>query len=177
MPPQRKFAQAEWERRFLLRSNPEDMHATRIRHIVDRYIDGTTLRLRYQRDSDGGAAYKLTQKLGEGASGAFQGLITTIYMTAEEYAVFASLPARQLAKTRYSVPPFGIDVFERELKGLTMAEAEFNSADEAAELRVPPFFIHDVSSDPRFTGARLARATRQELNEWLAEFGIKLNLA
>jgi hypothetical protein len=35
--------------------------------------------------------------------------------------------------------------------------------------------VHEVSDDLRFTGGRLATASRQELEAWLAEHGVKLN--
>ena len=172
LPGEHKFARPEWERRFLLARLPENERIVRVRQIVDRYFDGTTLRLRRRQDSDGKLAFRLTQKLPQGARDAFQGLITTIELAEQEYDILASLPSRVLIKTRYSVPPFGIDVFEGELSGLVMAEAEFESLEQAAALRLPPFLTGEVSTDPRFTGARLAAATRQELKEWLAEFGL-----
>jgi CYTH domain-containing protein len=175
MPSEAKYARIEWERRFLVGRFPPDAHVTAVRRIIDRYIEGTTLRLRGQTDSAGNARFKLTQKLPRLEGGAQQGLITTMYLTAAEYEVFASLPAREIAKTRHSVPSFGVDVFEGELDGLVMAEAEFNSAAEATALALPSFVLHEVSSDVRFTGGRLATASRDELAQWLAAYGISLN--
>ena len=99
--------------------------------------------------------FKLTQKVPARASGAQQGLITTIYLTGDEFRVFAQLSAKRLSKTRYSVPPFGIDVFEGKLEGLLLAEAEFDSAAEADALTLPSFILGEVSADNRFTGGQL----------------------
>ena len=126
-------------------------------------------------DSDGHTVFKLTQKLGDQVDGARQGLITTVYLTNVEFGVLAKLPAKVLTKTRHSVPPFGIDVFDGVLSGLVLAEAEFNSVAEAAALALPSFIGHKVSDDPRFTGGHLVTASRQELENWLAQHGIKLN--
>jgi len=175
MPAEQKYARIEWERRFLLARFPHGAVVTRVRRISDRYIEGTTLRLRQQSDSDGHTVFKLTQKLGDQADGARQGLITTVYLTNVEFGVLAKLPAKVLTKTRHSVPPFGIDVFDGVLSGLVLAEAEFNSAAEAAALALPSFIGHEVSEDPRFTGGHLVTASRQELENWLAQHGIKLN--
>jgi CYTH domain-containing protein len=175
MPRHSKYARIEWERRFLLDRFPYEASVIRVRRISDRYIEGTTLRLRQQSDGAGEIVFKLTQKLGEGAVGAQQGLITTMYLTKEEFCVLAKLPARVLTKTRHSVPPFGIDVFEGVLSGLVLAEAEISSAAEASALAVPSFVVHEVSDDLRFTGGRLVTASRQELEAWLAEHGVKLN--
>jgi CYTH domain-containing protein len=175
MPAEQKYARIEWERRFLLDHFPRDAVVTRVRRISDRYIEGTTLRLRQQSDSHGPTVFKLTQKLGDKADGARQGLITSMYLTNVEFSVLANLPAKGLTKTRHSVPPFGIDMFDGVLTGLVLAEAEFNSPEEAAALELPPFIGHEVSEDPRFTGGYLATASRRKLENWLAQYGIKLN--
>jgi len=170
----RKYARIERERRFVLDGFPSGLNVVRTRHIKDRYIDGTTLRLRQQSDDDGSTAFKLTQKVPSPANGAQQGFITTIYLTQDEFAIVAQLSAKPLSKTRYSVPPFGIDVFEDVLEGLVLAEAEFESAREADALMLPSFIVREVSDDNRFTGGQLARASRADIQLWLSQYRIKL---
>ena len=158
-----KYARVEWERRFLLEHFPPDATVTQVRRIIDRYVEGTSLRLRRQFDAEGNTVLKLSQKLRSEASGARQGLITTMYLKEDEFALLSTLPARILTKTRHSIPPFGVDVFEGELQGLIMAEAEFNSAAEASELKLQPFIACEVSDDVRFAGGSLVRReTRSE---------------
>jgi CYTH domain-containing protein len=166
-----KYAKVEWERRFLLDRFPAEARVTRVRRITDRYIEGTRLRLRQQGENKTHIVFKLTQKLAGRTSGARQGLITTMYITKEEFDVLAKLPAKLLSKTRHSVPPFGIDVFEGELHGLIMAEAEFNSDEEAAGLTLPSFIRHEVTDDLRFRGGSLVSASQNDLREWVAEYG------
>ena len=175
MPPAHKYSRIERERRFLLDQFPNHVNAVRVRRISDRYIDGTTLRLREQSEDGVPTMFKLTQKLPVRASGAQQGWITTIHLTGEEFCVFTQLSAKRLSKTRYSVPPFGIDVFEGALEGLLLAEAEFDSESDAEALPVPSFALREVSSDERFTGGELVRASRQEMRACLLEFGIRLD--
>jgi CYTH domain-containing protein len=170
-----RFARSEWERRFLLEQLPADTFTADVRQILDRYIAGTRLRLRRTRDAHGTLAFKLTQKLDDTAHGALQGQLTTIYLVEEEYKVLENLPASNLEKTRYSIPPFGIDVFEGKLAGLVLAEAEFSSAEEAAALDLPAFLSEEVTSDRRFTGGSLAAVGRRQLTELLREFGINLS--
>ena len=177
MLPLSKYARIEWERRFLLSSFPSREKVIRTRRISDRYIEGTRLRLRWQNDDDEKPVFKLTQKIAGGTVRGQQGLITTMYLTDDEFNVLATLPAKQLTKVRHSVPPFGIDVFEGVLSGLVLAEAEFNSADEASALALPSFIVCEVSDDARFTGGSLVRASREELANWLTEYGIGLNLS
>lgn len=168
-----KYDRVERERRFILDRFPIEVNTVRTRHITDRYINHTRLRLRHQLDDDGSGVFKLTQKIPLPGDGAQQGFITNMYLTAEEFRTLAHLPAKQLKKTRYSVPPFGIDVFEDSLAGLVLAEAEFDSASDADALLLPSFLVHEVSADPRFTGGSLAHASRQEIQAWLLEYGIQ----
>jgi CYTH domain-containing protein len=174
MPPEHKYAKIERERRFLLTQFPNDVNVIRTRRILDRYIDGTTLRLRKLIDDDGSTAFKLTQKIPARDSGGQQGLIVTMYLTAAEFGVFEQLPAHTLTKTRHSVPPFGIDIFDGELAGLLLAEAEFDSAAAADALIIPPHIFREVSDDERFTGGNLVHASRQEIITALLEYGIDL---
>jgi CYTH domain-containing protein len=172
--PQHKYARIERERRFLLTQFPSDANVMRIRRIIDRYIEGTTLRLREQSEESGPAIFKLTQKLPTRASGAQQGLITSMYLTKDEFWILAQLSAKKLSKTRYNVPPFGIDVFEGTLEGLLIAEAEFDSAAAADSLTLPSFISREVSADHHFTGGQLVCASRQDIRTWLLEYGIRL---
>lgn len=101
-----------------------------------------------------------------------QGLITNIYLSAAEYDLLAALPGQVLAKTRLSVPPLGIDVFDPPLHGLVLAEAEFTTDHEAQSFIPPRIAVAEVTGDVRFTGGSLARTKRHDLLIWLAEFGI-----
>jgi CYTH domain-containing protein len=169
-----KYARIERERRFLLHHFPSGAGVARIRRITDRYIDGTGLRLREQSDDGGPTVFKLTQKIPQRAGGAQQGFITSMYLSQDEFRVLAQLSAKNLSKTRYSVPPFGIDVFEGTLQGLILAEAEFDSPAAAAALTLPSYILREVTADDRFTGGRLVRASRRDIETWLLEYGITL---
>jgi CYTH domain-containing protein len=175
MLPEHKYAKIERERRFLLAQFPNNANVVRMRRIIDRYIDGTSLRLRKLIDDNGPTAFKLTQKIPARDIGGQQGLIVTMYLTEAEFGVLEQLPAQMLTKTRHSIPPFGIDVFDGELEGLILAEAEFDSAAEAEALIIPSYIFREVSDNERFTGGQLARTSRQELKTTcLLEFGITL---
>ncbi|MGA2813971.1 MAG: hypothetical protein ABSG16_21415 [Candidatus Acidiferrum sp.] len=174
MEPQHKDARVERERRFLLDRFPT-VNVGRIRRITDFYIEGTTLRLREQSEEGGPTIFKLTQKVPARASGAQEALITSMYLTKDEFCVLAQLSAKKLSKTRHSVPPFGIDVFEGTLEGLLLGEAEFDSAAAAEALTLPSFIGAEVSGDNRFTGGRLVRASRQDIQAWLLDYGIRLS--
>lgn len=170
-----KYARVERERRFLLADLPRDPPATAIRTITDRYLIGTTLRLRHIADQRGGHQYKFTQKIPAERPGLAQGLITNTYLSKTEYDLLAGLPATTLIKTRYRIPPFGIDVFAPPLYGLVLAEVEFDTDNAVLAFRPPSYVIAEVTEDQRFTGGCLATASREHLASWLADYGVDAN--
>lgn len=169
-----KYARVERERRFLLAGPPSSSSAVAVRSITDRYLVGTRLRLRCVERLDlGTRTYKLTQKVPTELPGPVQGLTTNIYLSPDEYRLLASLPAAVLVKTRFSVPPLGVDVFGPPLHGLVMAEAEFTDDAEAEAFAPPRECVAEVTDDARFTGGSLVRASRSEVLAWLAAYGIR----
>ncbi|MFE2594293.1 hypothetical protein ACN6LC_000275 [Streptomyces violaceoruber] len=168
-----KYSRVERERRFLLASPPNPSMVTVTRVITDRYVNGTRLRLRRADFADGRCELKLTQKVPVLLSGAIQGLITNTYLSPAEYDVLASLPATMLSKTRFSVPPLGVDVFDGRLQGLVLGEAEFTTDEEIQAFAPPAECVAEVTDDARFAGGCLVQASRQELLGWLAEYGIR----
>jgi CYTH domain-containing protein len=165
-----KYARPEFERRFLLSAIPTG-RVLRRRHIVDRYFIGTGLRLRALSSDTGDHTYKLTQKIPEAMGGA-RGRITTMYLPPVAYALLSELPGANLCKTRLSVPPFGIDIFEGALDRLVLAECEAETAADVAEYSPPKGAVAEVTEDERFTGGRLATTTAEELSMLLQRFGI-----
>lgn len=156
LPGQGKYARAERERRFLLASAPPPP-AGPSRVIEDRYLDGTTLRLR--RVTVGAErVHKLTQKVRPGDDPA-EVAITNIYLPAQEYARLLVLPAAVLVKTRHLYPvgpvTFVVDEFHGHLTGLWLAEIEV--PDVHAPLALPAWLGREVTHDDRFSGGSLAR--------------------
>jgi CYTH domain-containing protein len=173
-PEPGKYARVERERRFLLAGLPKDQPVTAIRKITDRYLIGTTLRLRDMSDQRGGHHYKFTQKIPADRPGPVQGLITNTYLSKTEHDLLAQLPSKVLTKTRFSVPPLGIDIFDAPLHGLVLAEAEFDTDDAMLAFGPPSYAIAEVTDDQRFTGGRLVSTTRERLTSWLAGYGVDL---
>ena len=169
-----KYARAEIERRFLLAGVPDGEDVRTVHEIDDRYIDATRMRLRRMAEVGGPTVLKLTQKLpgpdGQGRLGA----LTTLYLSEDEYAALAALPAAPLSKSRLSIAGYGVDVFRGHLDGLVLAEAEFASVQEAAALRPASFCRAEVTADRRFTGGELVRASRAQVRAWTAEYGVDL---
>jgi CYTH domain-containing protein len=169
-----RYARVEIERRFLLAGVPDGEEVLTIRRIDDRYLDGTRLRLRRMVAAGGPTELKLTQKLPDPDGRGRQGVLTTLYVSEDEYAALAVLPAATLSKSRLSIALYGVDVFGGHLDGLVLAEVEFESVEEAAALRPAAFCHAEVTADRRFTGGELVRASRAQVAAWTAEYGVEL---
>jgi CYTH domain-containing protein len=174
-----KYAKIEQERRFLLRSIPEDMPGDEdFIRIVDCYITGTRLRLRRMESPRGDAlVFKLGQKYRPPDFKDHQTIMTNLYLNKTEYKVLEALGGLTLAKRRYPYIrgeyQYAIDVFENTLSGLITAEIEGVSVVDLTAIPVPGFAIKEVTGDPAFNGANLAGLTGVGLNKILSAHGIK----
>lgn len=157
--PKPKYTAVERERRFLCRRVPRE-RVVRTEAITDLYVAGTRLRLRESRPVHGGAPMlRLTRKADVDAH---TRLLTSIYLSEEEFAVLAAaLTGVRIKKLRHKLQPLpgvvlAVDAFQGELDGLILAEAEFETPELLAAFPMPDFATREVTDDPRFTGGRLA---------------------
>jgi CYTH domain-containing protein len=169
-----KYERVERERRFLLRELPPRLALTdRHVQITDNYITGTRLRLRKSRRPETNEwTLKLTQKHAPAPPDFSRTLITSIYLNEYEYEVLSVFEGNELRKNRYFYEHEGrrycVDVFLGPLRGLVLAETEFETDEEMDSFPVPPFALMDVSRDELFTGARLAEISADDLRAELA---------
>jgi CYTH domain-containing protein len=168
VPGEGRYAHLEREQRWVVRGVPPD--AVRSASIVDRYIGGTRLRLR-RSESEGEVVYKLGQKIRSDPADPEVLKLTNLYLSAEEYAVLASLPSGESRKTRWHAEWAGravaIDEYHGPLEGLVLAEVELE-ADEPL-LPGPPYAVRDVTNEDRFSGGALAFASDAAVAALLAE--------
>ena len=143
--------------------------------ITDRYIRRTRLRLRRMEPIDGGdALLKFGQKHVPSPPDFARMTMTNLYLSPEEYAVLAVLPALELRKRRHPFEEggrtYGIDVFAGLLSGLVLAEVGFETDEDLEQRFVPPaWIVREVSNDVRFTGGALAALTSAEAAALLGE--------
>ncbi|MCA1591527.1 MAG: hypothetical protein LC754_02525 [Acidobacteria bacterium] len=169
-----KYERIERERRFLLRELPPGVsliqeHA----QITDNYITGTRLRLRKSRwVTTNEWTLKLTQKYTPAPPDFTRTLITSIYLDEYEYEVFSVFEANELRKNRYYFEHEGrrysVDVFLGDLRGLILAETDFDADEEMDAFPLPPFAVADVSREEMFTGGRLVSLTADDIRAELA---------
>jgi len=158
--PKLKYAWVERERRWLCRGIPREPVLSADR-ITDLYVTGARLRLREAVPLDGGAPMRrLTRKADVDAR---TRLLTSIYLEETEFRLLCDLPGVRLCKTRHRLQPrdgaafLSYDVFEGPLEGLVLAEAEFDTPEALAAFPTPAFARREVTGDPRYNGAALAR--------------------
>lgn len=156
--PKTKYAWVEHERRWLCRSVPLD-RVVSVEVINDLYVTGTQLRLREARPVDGGDALRRLSRKADLTSSVR--LLTSIYLSTEEFSVLSALPGQPLLKTRHALgrkdgADLFVDVFAGPLTGLIMAEAEFETVEAMETCSMPDFAWREVTDDIRFTGGHLA---------------------
>jgi CYTH domain-containing protein len=170
-----KYARFEVERRFLVKYLPKRIAQDQGWRITDRYIDNTRLRLRQMESLAGDeTVFKLGQKEVPSPPDFSRMTITNIYLSRDEYDVFAVLPAHELRKTRHlfqdDARTVGVDLFGGRLAGLILAEIGFETSHQMdEEWPLPPWALADVSNDLRFTGGALAGLTPDEAEALLRQ--------
>lgn len=167
--PTPDYVGVERERRWLCSAIPKEIQL-RSERITDLYVSGSRLRLREAVPLSGKPAIRRLSRKGD--VDAYTRLITSIYLSDEEFALLSgSLPGKRIEKMRHRLPRLPgisllIDEFLGELSGLVMLEADFRSEELLAAFVAPVYAGIEVTGDPRFTGGALVR---QGLPDNLAE--------
>ena len=103
--------------------------------------------------------YKLCKKYGKVSK--IQEPVTNIYLTEDEYKLFAGIEANVLKKMKYRYKfegtAFDINVFSD--SNTVIAEAEFSSETQAIECELPKFIGEEVSSQIEYESASIASQT------------------
>src|SRR5436305_1142135 len=168
-----KYERVERERRFLLLALPPGLELTADHaQITDNYITGTRLRLRkLRRVSTNEWTLKLTQKHAPAPPDFSRTLITNIYLNEYEYEVLSVFEGNELRKNRYPFEHEGrrysVDVFLGPLRGLILAETDFDTDEEMDAFAPPAFASLEVTRDETFTGARLVGLTAEDVSAGL----------
>ncbi len=155
--PKLKYAFVERERRWLCAAVP-GARVLSAEILTDLYVTGTRLRLRTATPVGGGEAKRrLARKADVDAA---TRLITSIYLSDAEFALLVGLPGKTIVKVRHHLAPVdgvavSVDRFEGDLRGLILAEAEFESAAQMAAFPTPDFALREVTHDPRYSGGSL----------------------
>ena len=145
----------EIERKFCVQKMPDLTARTGI-EISQGYIsvgeNGPEVRLRRK-----GERFYQTVKIGEGV----QRTEVEVELSRAQFDTLWLLTAgRRLEKVRYEIPEgvwtIELDVYRGHLKGLVVAEVEFETIDESSRFVPPPWFGREVTDDSHYKNAYLA---------------------
>lgn len=154
-----KYSILEVERRWLVdESLLPDLGSLKKQIITDIYISSSRMRLRKMERPDD-VQYKLCKKYGR--SSPFAEPITNIYLTKEEYDLFARLPGKKLIRERAAFVDQGKRYSINTIifgNGPTTAEAEFPNEEKAEQCQPPAFCVEDVTQNSAFEAVRFAKA-------------------
>lgn len=156
------YARPERERRFLVRRHPVSSEPGR--HIEDRYLTGTRLRLRKVSVGDE-SVFKLGQKVRAQPDDPADVMLTNFYLDASEFERLSVLPATRISKTRrfcrVEGARFAVDQFHGDLAGLMLAEVEVRAL--ADPLPSVDWLGAEVTHDDRYSGGSLAALERGQV--------------
>lgn len=144
----------EIERKFLLKSIPEDLERFPHRLIEQGYLCTAPV-VRVRRS---GENFTLTYKGG----GMMARREENLPLTQEGYHhLLAKADGNIITKTRYCIPwgdyTIELDVFAPPLAPLVMAEVEFPTVEEAEAFTPPEWFGREVTFDPAYHNSNMSR--------------------
>ncbi len=143
----------EIERKFLIKSLPENLTSYPSYHITQGYLcTNPVVRVR-----DSGDHCTLTYK----GSGLMAREEYNLPLTKEGFEhLIQKADGRIIRKTRYKIPygdyTIELDLFEDDLSSLIMAEVEFPSLEEANAFCPPDWFAKDVTEDSHFHNSTMS---------------------
>ena len=144
----------EIERKFCVRKMPNLAACTGV-EIAQGYlaVGGTEVRVRRKGDQ-----FYQTVKMGTGVK---RTEVEMALSRAQFDLLWPLTAGRRVKKVRYELTEgkwtIELDVYRGRLKGLVVAEVEFESVAESARFVPPPWFGRDVTDDDRYKNANLAQ--------------------
>lgn len=163
----------EIEKKFLVEKLPKGLDRYEKWDIEQAYLCGNpTVRIRKKNDE-----YILTYKskkgmeklIREAQARVCNEVELPLTKTAYEH-LLEKHDDNIVKKTRYIIPldekhKIELDVFAGKLKGLVMAEVEFESPEDAKAFKAPKWFGEDVTPDDRYSNRRLSKLEKYDLKD------------
>ena len=164
----------EYEKTFLVRVLPENLESSESKELLDIYFPQEkphpSLRLRKN-----GEKYEMTKKLHLKDEDRGVQEEKTIHLDQDEFGALSSVPGKRVRKIRHSYPYQGnmaeIDVFQDELRGLVLADFEFETEEEKNEFPIPDFCLVDVTQEQFVAGGMLCGKSYADIEDDLKKYG------
>ena len=149
----------EIERKFTVKQLPEELDRYRYHIIEQAYLtDDPVIRVRREDES-----YYMTYKGVGGDNTSLAHEEYNLKLTKEAYDFLASKTEGTVIRKKRILIPYGkytieLDIFAEPFKPLIIAEVEFASTAEAHDFVPPEWFDEDVTDNPSYRNANLARS-------------------
>ena len=148
----------EIERKFLVKSLPDDLSGFKCYSIKQGYIStDPTIRLRQRDDS-----YILTVK-GAASLGGLNRAEFELPLSAQQFEkLWEKVETGTIVKKRYLIPldndlTAELDIYDEQLKGFMNVEVEFSTIKDAVIFDPPSWFGAEVTEDRRYSNASLVK--------------------
>lgn len=155
----------EIERKFLVRSLPDDLNSYPHDEISQAYIStDPVIRIRKKNDQ-----YILTLK----SSGLLARQETEMEISQRSFLhLLSKTEGNTIEKTRYRIPEkdsltIELDIFHGSFEGFIMAEVEFPDLDCARSYLPPAWFGKEVTRDPSFHNSFLCRLESEKIEAFV----------
>lgn len=166
----------ELEKTFLAKKLPDGLKKCRKTEVYDLYIpkEHPHPKIRIRKNGDN---IEITKKEPVNCEDASCQQENTIHLTEQEFNFFKKLPSKDVRKIRYFYPFKGrtaeIDIFQDALKGLVLADFEFDTKEEMDSFEMPEFCLADVTQEEFIAGGMLCGKSYEHIVNELERFGYK----
>ena len=154
------YSRYEIEKKYLLREVPKSLPDT-FTEIHDLYLHNSSLRLRVETLPSGKViGRKLTKKDRAPEKGCETSIITSLYLSENDFLALRALKGASIYKKRYMLESVErrvvYDLFQGKLEGLILVEVEFPDYDSLASFEPESANWEDVTGNPKYSGGNLA---------------------
>jgi len=164
----------ELERTFLLKYIPAGLQNSKSKEIIDLFIPKES-RHPITRIRKNGDKLEMTKKSPVDQKDISRQREQTIILSKEEYETLMKLKGKGFRKVRYYYNFNGneahIDVYQDDLKGLIVADFEFDSDEEKNSFGIPDFCLVEVTQEEFLAGGMLSGKSYDDIENKLKEFG------
>lgn len=158
----------EFEITYLVKDLPLEVLESESKSIKQGFFSQEPNSLRIRQN---GSKYELTKKTPVNENDYSKFIESTIILSKEEFDQLWPQVKISSEKTRhyydYNGYTIEVDVFQKEMKGLILAEVEFSNEDEYKSFTKPTWFSKDLTQERWVAGHNLAGKTYKDIEKLL----------